>query len=342
MTMKKMLLAATVAAAGATVAFADGHSATLAATLERGTLKCGVNPGVPGFAEEIDGVYQGLDADFCKAVAAAVLGDPSAVEYFPVNSSERFEQLSAGTYDVLARNTTWTFSRDVDLKLSFQGVNYYDGQGFMVPASLGVSSALELDGAKVCVQVGTTTELNLADFFADNGMSYEPINVANAAETNDAYLAGQCDVYTTDASGLAANRTTFPDPTAHVLMPEIISKEPLGPVTRQDDEAWGDIVRWTLNAMIIAEEMGITSANVADIAADADASAGAKRLLGVSGGYGPMLGLSEDAFFNVIALVGNYAESFEANIGPDTPVALERGLNALWTDGGILYAPPFR
>ena len=342
MMMKKMLLAATVAVAGTTAAFADGHSATLAATLERGTLKCGVNPGVPGFGEEIDGVYQGLDADFCKAVAAAVLGDPSAVEYFPVSSAERFEQLSAGTYDVLARNTTWTFSRDVDLKLSFQGVNYYDGQGFMVPASLGVSSALELDGAKVCVQVGTTTELNVADFFADNGMSYEPINMANASETNDAYLAGQCDVYTTDASGLAANRTTFPDPTAHVIMPEIISKEPLGPVTRQDDEAWGDIVRWTLNAMIIAEELGITSANVADIAADADASAGAKRLLGVSGGYGPMLGLSEDAFFNVIALVGNYAESFEANIGPDTPVALERGLNALWTDGGILYAPPFR
>ncbi len=340
--MKKMLLAATVAVAGASAAFADGHSATLAATLERGTVKCGVNTGVPGFAQAVDGVYQGLDVDLCRAVAAAVLGDPMAVEFFPVTSAERFEQLNAGNYDLLSRNTTWTFSRDVDLKLSFQGVNYYDGQGFMVPASLGVSSATELDGAKVCVQVGTTTELNLADFFADNGMSYEPINVATSAETNDAYLAGQCDVYTTDASNIAANRATFPDPTAHVILPEIISKEPLGPVTRQDDEVWGDIVRWTLNSMIIAEEMGITSENVADVAADADASAGEKRLLGVSGGYGPMLGLSEDAFFNVIALVGNYAESFEANIGPDTPVALERGLNALWTDGGLLYAPPFR
>ena len=340
--MKKMLLAASVAVVGATAAFADGHSATLAATLERGTVKCGVNLGVPGFAEEVNGEWMGLDVDVCKAVAAAVLGDTSAVEYTPVNSSERFEKLTAGDYDVLARNTTWTFSRDVDLKLSFQGVNYYDGQGFMVPASLGVSSATELDGAKVCVQVGTTTELNLADFFADNGMSYEPVNVSTADETNDAYLAGQCDVYTTDASGLAANRTTFDDPSAHVILPEIISKEPLGPVTRQDDEAWGDIVRWTLNSMIIAEEMGITSANAADIAADPDASAGAKRLLGVSGGYGTMLGISDDAFFNVISLVGNYAESFEANVGPDTPVALDRGLNALWTDGGILYAPPFR
>jgi len=340
--MKKMLLAASIAVAGSSVALADGHSATLAATLERGTVKCGVNLGVPGFAEEVNGEWMGLDVDVCKAVAAAVLGDTSAVEYTPVNSSERFEKLTAGDYDVLARNTTWTFSRDVDLKLSFQGVNYYDGQGFMVPASLGVSSATELDGAKVCVQVGTTTELNLADFFADNGMSYEPVNVSTAAETNDAYLAGQCDVYTTDASGLAANRTTFDDPSAHVILPEIISKEPLGPVTRQDDEAWGDIVRWTLNSMIIAEEMGITSANVADIAADPDASAGAKRLLGVSGSYGSSLGLSDDAFFNVIALVGNYAESFEGNVGPDTPVALDRGLNALWTDGGILYAPPFR
>ena len=341
--MKKLLLAATVAVAGASSAFADGHSATLAATLDRGTVKCGVNLGVPGFAEQADdGSWSGLDVDVCKAVAAAVLGDTSKVEYTPVNSSERFEKLNAGDYDLLARNTTWTFSCDVDLKLSFQGVNYYDGQGFMVPAALGVSSALELDGAKVCVQVGTTTELNLADFFADNGMNYEPVNVATAAETNDAYLAGQCDVYTTDASGLAANRTTFPDPSAHVILPEIISKEPLGPVTRQDDEAWGDIVRWTLNAMIIAEEQGITSANVASIAADPDASAGAKRLLGVEGGYGPMLGLSDDAFFNVISLVGNYAESFDSNVGPDTPVALDRGLNALWTDGGILYAPPFR
>ena len=337
--MKKFVLLAATAAFASGAAFAD----TLSDTQARGTLKCGVNLGVPGFAEQAaDGSWSGLDVDVCKAVAAAIFGDTSKVEYTPVNSSERFEKLNAGDYDLLARNTTWTFSRDVDLGLSFQGVNYYDGQGFMVPASLGVSSATELDGAKVCVQVGTTTELNLADFFADNGISYEPVNVSTASETNDAYLAGQCDVYTTDASGLAANRTTFPDPSAHVILPEIISKEPLGPVTRQGDETWGDVVRWTLNAMIIAEELGIDSSNVAAVAADPDAPAGAKRLLGLEGGYGAMLGLSDDAFFNVIALVGNYGESFDTNVGPNTPVALERGLNALWTEGGILYAPPFR
>ena len=342
--MKKfLLLAATAAFSSTGGAFADGHSDTLLDTVTRGTLKCGVNPGVPGFGQQAaDGSWSGLDVDVCKAVAAAIFGDTSKVEYTPVNSSERFEKLSAGDYDILARNTTWTFSRDVDLALSFQGVNYYDGQGFMAPASLGVSSATELDGARVCVQVGTTTELNLADFFSDNGISYEPVNVASAAETNDAYLAGQCDVYTTDASGLAANRTTFPDPSAHVILPEIVSKEPLGPVTRQGDDVWGDIVRWSLNAMIIAEELGIDSSNVAAVRADPNASAGAKRLLGVEGGYGSMLGLSDDAFFNVIALVGNYGESFEANVGPNTPVGLERGLNALWTEGGILYAPPFR
>ena len=342
--MKKfVLLAATAVFASTGAALADGHSSTLADTLERGTVRCGVSTGVPGFSEQgSDGSWSGIDVDVCRGVAAAIFGDTSKLDITPATNSERFEKLNAGEYDVLSRNTTWTFSRDVDLGLSFQGVNYYDGQGFMVPAALGVSSATELDGAKVCVQVGTTTELNLADFFADNGLSYEPVNVSTAAEVNDAYLAGQCDVYTTDASGLAANRTTFPDPSAHVILPEIISKEPLGPVTRQGDDNWGDIVRWTLNAMIIAEELGINSGNVAAVAADPDASAGARRLLGLEGGYGAMLGLSNDAFFNVISLVGNYGESFDANIGPDTPVGLERGINALWTDGGILYAPPFR
>jgi len=248
-----------VAAAGA-VAFAGGAQAdTLSDTIARGVLNCGVNIGVPGFAEQADdGSWSGLDVDVCRSVSAAIFGDADKVAYFPVNSSERFNKLNAGEYDLLSRNTTWTFSRDVDLGLSFQGVNYYDGQGFMVPTSLGVSSAADLDGATVCVQTGTTTELNLADFFADNGISYTPYVVTTAAETNEAYLAGLCDVYTTDASGLAANRTTFPDPSAHVILPEIVSKEPLGPVTRQGDDVWGDIVRWTLNSMIIAEELGIT------------------------------------------------------------------------------------
>jgi general L-amino acid transport system substrate-binding protein len=338
--MKKL---AFIAAAGAVAVAGVAQADTLSDTIERGVVNCGVNTGVVGFGQQgDDGVWRGFDVDVCRAISAAIFGDADQVEYFPVTSAERFNKLNSGDYDVLARNTTWTFSRDVDLGLSFQGVNYYDGQGFMVPTSLGVSSATELDGATVCVQTGTTTELNLADFFADNGISYTAYAISTAAETNEAYLAGLCDVYTTDASGLAANRTTFPDPSAHVILPEIVSKEPLGPVTRQGDDVWGDIVRWTLNSLIIAEELGITAANAADMAADADASAGVKRLLGAEGGYGGMLGLSDDAFLNAISAVGNYGESFDRNVGPDTAVGLSRGLNALWTDGGILYAPPFR
>ena len=339
--MKMIITSATALALGATMA--NAASQTLESTMERGAVLCGVSTGVPGFSMQAnDGSWSGIDVDLCRAVAAAIFADDTKVEITPVTNSERFEKLASGEYDILARNTTWTLSRDVDLNLSFQGANYYDGQGFMVPASLGVSSATELDGARVCVQVGTTTELNLADYFNDNGMSYVPVNVATAAESNEAYLAGKCDVSTTDASGLAANRSTFPDPSAHVILPEIISKEPLGPVTRQDDENWGDIVRWTLNAMITAEEMGITSENAAEMAADASAPKGVKRLLGVEGGYGAMFGLSDDAFLNVITLVGNYGESFERNVGVDTPVGLARGVNALWKDGGLLYVPPFR
>ena len=341
--MKKfVLMAATAAFASTGAAMADGHSATLAATIERGSVLCGVPANTPGFSAPSGDGYVGLDIDVCRAVSAAIFGDADKVEFFPVSASERFSKMTAGEYDILSRTTTWTFSRDVDLKISFQGVNYYDGQGFMVPASLGVSSALDLDGAKVCVLEGTTTALNLADYFADNGMSYTPVVFLEDAELLPAYEAGQCDVTTTDSSALAANRTTFADPSAHVILPEIISKEPLGPSTRQDDEVWGDLVRWSLNAMIIAEEMGITSENEASIAADPDAPAGAKRLLGLDGGYGDMIGVSNDAFFNIIALVGNYAESFDRNVGPDTPIGLSRGVNALWTDGGILYVPPFR
>ena len=339
--MKMIITSAAALALSATMA--NAASQTLDSTMERGAVLCGVSTGVPGFSMQAnDGSWSGIDVDLCRAVAAAIFADDTKVEITPVTNSERFEKLASGEYDILARNTTWTLSRDVDLNLSFQGANYYDGQGFMVPASLGVSSATELDGARVCVQVGTTTELNLADYFNDNGMSYVPVNVATAAESNEAYLAGKCDVSTTDASGLAANRSTFPDPSAHVILPEIISKEPLGPVTRQDDEYWGDIVRWTLNAMITAEEMGITSENAAEMAADASAPKGVKRLLGVEGGYGAMFGLSDDAFLNVITLVGNYGESFERNVGVDTPVGLARGVNALWKDGGLLYVPPFR
>ena len=241
---------------------------------------------------------------------------------------------------MLSRNTTWTLSRDVDLGLEFVGVNYYDGQGFMVPASLGVSSATELDGASVCIQVGTTTEMNLADYFKANGMSYESVPVETNSEADAAYLAGRCDIYTTDASGLYASRAGYPDPSAHVVLPEIISKEPLGPAVRHGDHEWGDIVRWSLNAMIIGEELGITSSNVEEMKSSKNTEV--LRLLGVESGYGAMLGLSDDWAANILSQVGNYSESFEKHIGPNTPINIQRGLNALYKDGGILYAPPFR
>ena len=240
-----------------------------------------------------------------------------------------------------ARNTTWTYSRDADLKLTFVGVNYYDGQGFMVPKALGVASAKELDGASVCIQTGTTTELNLADYFRTNNISYEPVTIETNAEGRTNYLAGRCDVYTTDASGLAATRATFENPGDHVILPEIISKEPLGPLVRHGDDEWGDIVRWVLNVMIIGEEIGINSGNVAEL------SKGTKnpeinRILGTEGNYGDMLGLPNDWAQKVFAQVGNYKEVFDKYIGTNTPIGLERGLNAQWTDGGILYAPPYR
>ena len=241
---------------------------------------------------------------------------------------------------MLSRNTTWTLSRDVDLGLEFVGVNYYDGQGFMVPASLGVSSATELDGASVCIQVGTTTEMNLADYFKANGMSYESVPVETNSEADAAYVAGRCDVYTTDASGLYASRAGYPDPSAHVVLPEIISKEPLGPAVRGNDSEWADVVRWSLNAMIIGEELGINSGNVEEMKGSKNPEV--LRLLGVESGYGAMLGLSDDWAANILSQVGNYSESFEKHIGPNTPINIQRGLNALYKDGGILYAPPFR
>jgi len=339
--MKKSVVLATLAVAG--MAAGMSQASTLDEVKARGSLNCGVTTGLTGFAEpNASGVWEGFDVAVCRAVAAAVFGDPMAVEFVPTTGQTRFTALASGEVDMLARNTTWTFSRDVDLKFEFVGVNYYDGQGFMVPASLGVSSALELDGATVCIQTGTTTELNLADFFASNNMSYEPVPIETNAEAQQQYLANACDVYTTDASGLAATRATFEDPSAHVVLPEIISKEPLGPLVRHGDHEWGDIVRWTLNALITAEELGVTSANVAELAANSNANKEINRLLGLEDGLGGMLGLEDNAFANVIAAVGNYGEIFEQNIGESTPIGLARGLNAQWTDGGLLYSPPFR
>ena len=320
--------------------------AAAAATLDdvkaRGTLNCGVTTGLVGFAApDANGEWKGFDVAVCRAVAAAVLGDPTAVEFVPTTGKTRFTALASGEIDMLARNTTWTFSRDVDLKFTFVGVNYYDGQGFMVPKALGVSSAKELDGATVCIQTGTTTELNLADFFRVNNMSYEPVPIETNAEAQQQYLAGACDVYTTDASGLAATRATFETPGDHVLLPEIISKEPLGPLVRHGDDDWGDVVRWTLNALISAEELGISSANIEELSKGTN-NPEINRMLGTEGTLGEMLGLDADWAKRAIMAGGNYGEIFETNIGESTPIGLARGLNAQWTDGGLLYSPPFR
>ena len=347
MTKIKSLFIALILSLGVSSAFADGHGSTLDVVKERGFLKCGSNTGLAGFGLPNDaGVWEGIDVDVCRAVAAAVFGDASKVEYVPTTSKVRFTVLQSGEVDMLSRNTTWTLQRDVELGLEFVGVNYYDGQGFMVPASLGVNSATELDGASVCIQVGTTTEMNLADYFSANGMSYEAVPVETNSEADAAYTAGRCDVYTTDASGLYASRAGYPDPSAHVVLPEIVSKEPLGPSVRHGDSAWADIVRWSLNAMIIGEEKGITSANVDEMKNSKDPEV--LRLLGVNqvgdtgAGYGQWLNLSDDWAYNILQQVGNYSESFERHIGPNTPINIQRGLNALYKDGGILYAPPFR
>ena len=329
-------------ALGALLATGAAGAATLDDVKAKGHLQCGVSTGLAGFSFTDDaGGWDGFDVDFCRAMAAAIFGDREAVKFTPTTGKTRFTALSSGEIDVLARNTTWTFSRDADLKLTFVGVNYYDGQGFMTRKDLGVTSATELDGATVCIQTGTTTELNLADYFRSNGMSYEPVPIETNAEAQQKYLSDACDVYTTDASGLAATRATFEDPENHVILPEIISKEPLGPLVRHGDDQWGDIARWVLNALIIAEEKGITSENVEDMAANSE-DPEIKRLLGTEGELGSMIGLEKNWAVDAILAGGNYGEIFERHVGVNTPIALERGLNAQWTDGGILYAPPFR
>jgi len=339
--MKKTVFLGALTVAG--LAAGAAAAGTLDDVKARGKLNCGVTTGLVGFAApDANGVWEGFDVGVCRAVAAAVLGDATAVEFVPTTGKTRFTALASGEIDLLARNTTWTFSRDTDLKFDFVGVNYYDGQGFMVPKALGVTSAKDLNGATVCIQTGTTTELNLADFFRKNNMEYEPVPIETNAEGQQQYLAGACDTYTTDASGLASTRAAFENPTEHVILPEIISKEPLGPLVRHGDNEWGDIARWTLNALIAAEEMGITSANVAELGAAAGGSPEVNRILGTEGNLGEMIGLDAKWAMRAIAAGGNYGELFEKNIGEKTPIGLARGLNAQWTDGGILYSPPFR
>ncbi len=320
--------------------------ATASQTLENvraeGFVQCGVSAQVPGFSFTDDaGNWQGFDPAVCQAVAAAVFGDASKVKYTAATGKTRFTALASGEVDILVRDTTWTLSRDAELGFNFVGVNYYDGQGFMVPKALGVTSARQLDGASVCIQTGTTTELNLAEYFRLNNMNYEPVPIETHEEARTNYLAGRCDVYTTDASDLAASRAAFDDPGAHIILPEIISKEPLGPLVREGDDPWSDIVRWTLNAMITAEEYGVTSANVDDMVANSD-NPEVRRLLGAEGNIGEALGLNSTWAYNIIKQVGNYGEVFDRYIGANSPIGLQRGINAQYKDGGLIYSPPIR
>lgn len=339
--MKSIQKIALAAAMTGLMASQAQAATTLETVKDRGHVQCGVSQGLAGFSNPDDkGNWTGLDVELCRAVAAAVFGDANAVKFSPLSAKERFTALSSGEVDVLSRNTTWTMTRDTQLGFNFAGVNYYDGQGMMVPAALGVTSATELDGAAVCTNTGTTTELNITDFFRANGMEFELVAFEKADEVVQAYDSGRCDIYTTDRSGLAAQRLRMTDPEAHIVLPEIISKEPLGPVVRQGDDQWFNIVKWTHNAMINAEELGVTSANAAEMA-ESD-NPGIKRLLGTEGEFGTELGLSNDWALNIISQVGNYGESYDRNVGPETALKLDRGVNALWSEGGLMYAPPVR
>ena len=314
---------------------------TLDSVKSKGFVQCGVSQGLPGFSNFDDkGNWSGVDVDVCEAVAAAVFGDAKKVKYTPLSAKERFTALQSGEVDLLSRNTTWTETRDTALGLNFAGVNYYDGQGFMVPKSLGVKSALELSGAAVCTNTGTTTELNVADYFRANKMDYKVVAFEKADEVVAAYDAGRCDVYTTDQSGLYAQRIKLKNPDAHVVLPEIISKEPLGPVVSHGDDEWFDIVKWSLFCMVNAEEMGVSSRTIGQAMSSSDP--GIKRLLGTEGDAGKNLGVSSDWCANIIKQVGNYGESFDRNLGPGTTLKIARGVNQLWNKGGIQYAPPIR
>jgi len=343
--MKNKLISGLVGAAVLALGAGAASGATLDDVKARGELRCGVNTGLAGFAAPNDkGEWAGFDVDLCRAVAAAVFGDATKVKFTPTNAKERFTALQSGEIDLLARNTTWTLSRDTSLGFNFAGVNYYDGQGFMINAKKlpGVNSALQLSGASVCVQSGTTTELNLADFFKNNNMQYNPVVFEALDATEQAYDTGRCDVYTTDQSGLYSTRLKLAAPDDHVVLKEIISKEPLGPVVRQGDDQWFDIVKWTFNALVIAEEFGITQANAEEMKASPNPEV--KRILGAEEGtkLGTDLGLTNDWVVNIVKGVGNYGEIFERNIGQGSPLKIARGLNALWSKGGLQYAPPIR
>jgi general L-amino acid transport system substrate-binding protein len=329
------------------VALAAGlstHAATaqtLKTVKDRGMLSCGVSQGLPGFSAPDDkGNWAGLDVDICLAIAAAIFNDAAKVKFVPLSAKDRFTALQSGEIDVLSRNTTWTLSRDTSLGANFTGVTYYDGQGFLVKKSLKVNSALELNSASVCVQTGTTTEQNLADYFRGNNMKYEVIAFSSADETVKAYESGRCDVFTSDVSQLYAERLKVSNPADHVVLPEVISKEPLGPMVRHGDDQWFDIVKWTLFAMVSAEELGVTQKNVDEMAKSDKPEL--KRAFGTDGNLGEQLGLTKDWLSRIVKAVGNYGESFERNVGAGSKLGIARGLNQLWNKGGIQYAPPIR
>ncbi len=329
-----------LSAQGATAQPADAD-VTLAAVKDRGYVQCGVSQGLPGFSNpDAQGEWTGLDVDLCRAIGAAIFGDPTAVRFTPLCAKERFTALQSREIDVLTRNTTWTLDRDTSLGVNFAGVNYYDAQGLMIRKEVGVTNALELDGVTLCTNTGTTTELNVADFFRSNNLEYKVLAFEKADEVVAAYNANRCDVYTTDVSGLAAQRLKLTNPDEHIILDTIISKEPLGPAVRQGDDQWLDIIRWTPNALVAAEELGVTAANADEMTASDNPQI--KRLLGTEGSFGDALGLSNDWALNAIKAVGNYGESFERNLGVDTPLGLARGQNALYTDGGLQYAIPVR
>ena len=339
--MKKAIVSAALGAAALGLAVSGAAAATLDDVKAKGFVQCGVSQGLAGFSNPDEkGNWTGLDVDLCRALGAAIFGDSTKVKYTPLSAKERFTALQSGEIDILSRNTTWTATRDTSLGLNFAGVNYYDGQGFMVRKELGIKSALELSGASICTNTGTTTELNVADYFRANKMEYEIVAFEKADEVVSAYDSGRCDVYTTDQSGLYSQRLKLTNPGDHIVLPEIISKEPLGPVVRQGDDQWFNLVKWTHFAMVNAEEMGITSANV-DEKKNGDDPA-IKRVLGTEGAFGEALGVGNDWAYNIIKQVGNYSESFERNVGPSTPLAIARGVNDLWSKGGLQYAPPIR
>jgi len=345
--MKRKLLPLALGLAAGVLAGSAATAGTLDDVKAKGFVQCGVSQGLIGFSNpDSQNNWTGLDVDFCRAVAAAIFNDPAKVKFTPLSAKERFTALQSGEVDLLSRNTTWTMGRDTSLGLKFAGVTYYDGQGFMVRKSLGVDSALKLDGATVCTNTGTTTELNLADYFKAHNMKYQVVAIEDANQVRQAYDEGRCDIFTTDQSGLYAERLQLKNPADHVILPEIISKEPLGPVVRQGDDAWFNVVKWTYFALLDAEEAGITQANVDQMKTSTNPEIlrmlGVKNADGSAAGFGTGIGLNEEWVVQIVKGVGNYGEIFERNVGPKTQLKIARGKNALWKDGGLQYAPPIR